>query len=133
MKIVRKGDKITVSDEHGNPMTPAATIKGYKGDYNSRIQMFLYMMNRDFNFENQIYQDNFDHTIKQHLKMAQANPNNLSDLEKNIKSELRGSKKVMLNLSTGRIAALQANQYTMDALIQSRDMILDRMGALLEV
>lgn len=91
----------------------------------SRYEHFLnYMSNYELNADAaSIYRHNFEAQIKSYLKQASAVSDNLLLLEHKI-----SSLKKKENLSvTGLVAQQDAAEYTMDALIYSREAILERL------
>lgn len=94
-------------------------------DSDSRYEHFLnYMSNYELNMDAApIYRQNFEAQIRNYLKMASGTVDNLITIERKISALKRKQ-----NLTTtGLVAQQDATDYTWDALIYSREAVLEKI------
>ncbi|MDO4754108.1 MAG: hypothetical protein Q4A41_03815 [Bacillota bacterium] len=94
-------------------------------DSDSRYEHFLnYMTNYELNTDTApIYKQNFEAQIKNYLKQASGTTSNLIVIERRIAA----MRKKQNHTTTGLIAQQDAADYTWDALVYSREAILQRI------
>lgn len=91
----------------------------------SRYEHFLnYMSNYELNADTApIYKQNFEAQIKNYLKQASGTSENLINIERKISA----LKKKQNLTTTGLVAQQDAADYTWDALVYSREAVLERI------